>query len=102
MVQRPQVWKVRLGTGVPESLLEEEIGSLRDLPYSVWRDVIDAPRKKTRSANGRAFVVSLAASWAGPHSGDIRVTVAARPRGWTFHPTLRRSFIITPDSHLFE
>ncbi len=102
MARRPSGWKVRVGTGVPDTIVEEEIAQLRDLPYSVWREIIDAPRTKTRTQGGKAYAVRLEATWAAPDSEDIRVTVAARTAGWSFHPALRKSFVITTDSRVFQ
>ncbi|HVL69661.1 MAG TPA: hypothetical protein VM364_20555 [Vicinamibacterales bacterium] len=87
---------------VRRELIEDELTRLRELPYSLWRDVIGQPmRKPVRGRDNRAYQLKTSADWMRPGSENIRVTVALET------PTLHRrlmsqSFVITPDNRFRE
>ncbi len=89
------VWEIHLR----REALDDELARLRDLPYSVWRDLINSPMSRTLTArDGTAYRVDLSADWVYQGSTDIRVMLTLRPlRGWRRRP-LSESFVITPES----
>ncbi len=94
MARVPFVWEVQ----VRREVLQDELERLRDLPYSVWREVITSPL--TRSATGRdgkTYHLRVTAGWAAPGSEDIRVSVALRSSALR-RSLLTESFVITPDN----
>ena len=89
------VWEVHMR----REALDDEMGRLRDLPYSVWHDLINTPMARNLTArDGREYRVDLSADWVFPGSSDIRVTLTLTPvRGWRKR-SLSESFVITPES----
>jgi hypothetical protein len=97
MARQPFVWEAQ----VRREILEEEIAQIRDLPYSLWRDMVGAPMARTTTArDGRAYRITLAADWARRNSTDIRVTLTLRPTRWSFIRALRNGFVISADGIL--
>lgn len=94
MFRAPFVWE----THVRRELLEEEIARLREVPYSLWQDVLRRPlRRAVRGRDNREYMIRTTADPAAAGSPNIRVTVALQT------PMLRRrllsqSFVITPDN----
>ena len=76
--------------------LEDALEQLRDLPYSVLRDVIRSPlTKNVEGRNGKTYKITVSADWTLPGSEEIRVTVTLQP-GW-FRRPLQDSFIVRPE-----
>ena len=93
MAQQRFAWQVHLRRDV----LDDAVGELRDLPYSVWRDVIDSPLTKTvKGRDDKTYRLDVTADWYADGTEDIEVTVTLKGR-WR-GPTLRESFVITPDN----
>ena len=83
-------------------VLEVELERLRELPYSLWRDVVSRPMYKTaRGRDDRTYRVRVTPAWAHNGSEDIRVTVALETRA-LHRPLMRQSFIITPENRFRE
>jgi hypothetical protein len=92
-VRHVQVWR---------EVLEEELQRLRELPYSLWRDVVACPMyKTTRGRDDRTYRVRITPAWAHNGSEDIRVTVALETRA-LHRPLMRQSFVITPENRFTE
>lgn len=82
---------------VRREVLEEELARLRDVPHSLWRELVSRPMWKTaQGRDNRTYRVRISPSWVND-SEDIRVTVALEtPR---LHRSLmRQSFLITPEN----
>jgi hypothetical protein len=98
MLRSPFVWEVR----VRREVLEDEIARLRELPYTLWHDVVG--RQVFRHARGRderTYRIRVTPVWAQPGFEDIRVVVALETA--TLHRRLlRQSFVITPDNRFLE
>lgn len=98
MFRSPFVWEIQ----VRREVLDLEIGSLRELPYSVWRGMMGRAMVKTaKGRDDRTYRVETRAAWASPGSEDIRVVVSLRT------PRVRRrlmdqSFVITADNQFVE
>jgi len=79
-------------------VLDEEVDKLQELPYSIWTGMIRTPLSRPVSGrDGRAYRLSVRATWAASGSEDIRIVVtlqSARLR----RRLLRSSFVITPDN----
>jgi hypothetical protein len=94
MSRAPFVWEVQ----VRREVLEDEIQKLRELPYSLWREVIASPLRRTvRGRDDHPYRLTVTASWAERGSEAIRITVKLQS------PALRRTlvedgFVITPDN----
>lgn len=98
MFRSPFVWEIQ----VRRELLEDEIAQLRELPHSLWRDMIDAPVVKTAKArDGKNYRIRTTAAWATPGTEDIRVIVALETPGLR-RRLMRQSFVITPDNTFAE
>lgn len=95
MPRAKYVWE----THMRREALDEELERLRELPYSLWREVIDAPMtKKMSTRDGRTYRISLEATWNRPGADDIRVRVTLTSTGWRQKRRSRQSFVITPES----
>jgi hypothetical protein len=87
---------------VRRELIEEELSKLREMPHSMWRDVIGRPMRKTaRARDNRPYRIRTTVDWAAPGSENIRVTVAleTRPLGRRIQS---QSFVLTPDNRFQE
>jgi hypothetical protein len=98
MFRSPFVWEVQ----VRREVVEDELAHLRELPYSLWRDVVSRPMwKSVQARDNRTYRVRIVPSWAQTGSDDIRVTVDLETA--TLHRRLmRQSFIITPENRFRE
>ena len=83
---------------VRRELIAEELAKLREVPYSMWRDVVGRPVQKTaRTRDNRQYRIHTTVDWAARGSENIRVTVALE--------SLRlgrrlesQSFVLTPQN----
>jgi hypothetical protein len=91
MPRNPFVWEVQ----VRREVLEDEVAKLRELPYTVWREMLS--RTMTKSATGRDNRPYTLRITARPESHDIRVTIVLESPGLR-RKTMRQSFVITPDN----
>ena len=80
-------------------LLVEELVHLRELPYSLWSEVVDAPLSKVVTGrDGREYRFTLEARKAHDGSDNIRVSVSLKRQSFRYR-SLRDGFVITPDNH---
>jgi hypothetical protein len=98
MTRPPLTWQAQ----VRRELIEQELAKLREVPHSLWRDVVGQPMRKTaRARDNRDYRIRTTVEWAAPGSHNIRVTVALETA------SLRRrlqsqSFVLTPDNRFTE
>jgi hypothetical protein len=94
MARVPFVWEVQ----VRREVLEDELLKLRELPYSLWREVIASPVRRTVTGrDDRPYCLTVTATWAEQGSESIRVVV--KLQSTTLHRTLvEDGFVITPDN----
>src|SRR3970040_57577 len=94
MPRQPFVWEVQ----VTRELLDDDLMQLRELPYTLWRDVVNAPLTKTVTGrDGKSYRLTLEAKWARPGSENICVSVTLK--GHTLRGrSIYESFVITPDN----
>jgi hypothetical protein len=94
MARQPFVWEIH----IRRELLDDELSRLRDLPYSLWRDIVGKPQtKKLVGRDGHTYTLTLEANWSGSGSEDIEVAVTLRGPGWR-RATLSERFVITPQN----
>jgi len=89
-------------TQIRHEVIEDEIARLRDLPYSLWRDVLTRPMTKTlRGRNDRVYLLRTTATWTHAGSENIRVLLVLESR-FLHRRLLRQSIVITPDNRFLE
>ncbi len=97
MGRQPFVWQVH----VRREVLDDAISQLRDLPYSLWRDVVNQPMlKRVVGRDGKAYHVRVQATSEGTE--NIRVTVTLEAGRWRRRGVLREGFVITPANQFIE
>jgi hypothetical protein len=95
MHRNPFVWEVQ----VRREVLDEEMARLREVPYSLWHDVVRTPISKV--ANGRdnrPYRVRVSAEVVPDGSGDIRVTVSLARDSLFRRHWMRQSFVVTANN----
>ena len=98
MLRAPFVWEVQ----VRREVLEEEIARLRELPYSLWRDVVGRQVcKNVRGRDNRTYRIRVTPEWAQPGFDEIRIVVALETPA-LHRRLMRQSFVITPDNRFRE
>ncbi len=98
MARAPFVWEVQ----IRREVLEDELLKLRELPYSLWREVIASPLRRTVTGrDDRPYRLNVTATWAEGGSEFIRVTV--RLQSSALRRTLAQDgFVITPDNRFMD
>ena len=87
---------------VRRQLVEEELAKLREVPHSLWRDVIGRPMRKTaRARDNRAYRIRTTVDWAEPGSSNIRVTVVLETASLG-RRLQSQSFVLTPENRFQE
>lgn len=98
MFKTPFVWEVQ----VPREVLEDELIRLRELPYSLWRELLGHPMaKRATGRDRRSYRIKTTAQWARPGSESIRVTATLESAALR-RRLVRLSFVITPDNRLLN
>lgn len=97
MAREPFVWEVQ----IRREILEEEFEQLRDLPYSLWREMIGSPMSKTVvGRDSRNYLVRIEADWDRPGTSDVRVTMSLKLVRWRPTRPVRQSFVITENGRI--
>lgn len=98
MFRSPFVWEIQ----VRRELLEDEIGRLQELPYSLWREMIGRAMVKTAKArDAKTYRIRTTATWAASGGEDIRVVATLETAG-LHRRLMRQSFVIMPDNTFGE
>jgi hypothetical protein len=98
MFRAPFVWEVQ----VRREVLEDELARLRELPYTLWRDLLSQPMtKRAAGRDERVYRIKTVAAWAQSGSEDIRVTVSLESPA-LHRRLMRQSFVITPENRFTE
>jgi hypothetical protein len=98
MFRSPFVWEVQ----VRREVLEDEIGRLQELPYSIWQEMLGrALIKSAKGRDGRSYRIRIHAARSQSGSEDIRVVVALETPGLR-RRLMRQSFVITPENRFAE
>jgi hypothetical protein len=98
MIRGPFAWQIL----VRREVLEDEIARLRQLPYTLWRDVVGREVVKTaRGRDERTYRLRVTAVWAEAGRDDIRIIVRLETPA-LHRPLMRQSFVITADNEFRE
>ena len=95
MSRNPFVWEIQ----VRREVLDDEMARLREIPYSVWKDVLKKPISKI--VNGRdnnPYVLRVTAELSPDGSGDIRVSMSLARDRMLRRGRMRQTFTITPEN----
>lgn len=98
MSRPPFVWEVQ----VRREVLEDELAKLRELPHSLWREVIASPLARgVTGRDGKPYRLKVTAAWAERGSEDIRVSVTLQSSALR-RSLLNESFVITADNRFID
>lgn len=98
MFRAPFAWELQ----IRRELVEEEMGKLRELPYSLWHEMLGrSVRKGAKARDSRLYGIRTTAGWAQQGSENIRVTVALESGAFR-RRLVRKSFVITPENRFQE
>ena len=71
-------WEIQ----VKREVLDDEMARLREIPYSLWREVVHAPISKIVTArDNKPYMLKVTAEFVSGGSDDIRVTLSLVRRG---------------------
>jgi hypothetical protein len=94
MARNPFVWEIQ----VRREVLDDEIARLREVPYSLWRQVMKSPISKIVTArDNKPYQLKVSAEFV-RDSEDIRVTLSLARRALIRRGLMRQTFIITPEN----
>jgi len=95
MSRNPFVWEVQ----VRREVVDDEMARLREVPYSLWRQMLHAPVCKILKArDNKPYRLKVSAQFVHTDSEDIRVTLSLARAGALRRALMRQSFIITPNN----
>jgi hypothetical protein len=98
MTRPPLTWQAQVRC----ELIEQELAKLREVPHSLWRDVVGQPMRKTaRARDNRDYRIRTTVEWAAPGSHNIRVTVALETASLG-RRLQSQSFVLTPENRFTE
>ena len=94
MTPNPFVWEIQ----VRREVLDDEIARLREVPYSLWRQVVSNPITKIVTArDNKPYQLTVSADFVGG-SDDIEVTLSLVRRALLRRGPMRQTFVITPEN----
>lgn len=92
MSRNPFVWEIQ----VRREVLDDEMARLREVPYSLWKDVLKKPISKVVEArDNKPYLLRVTAELAQDGSGDIRVTMSLARASVIRLGRMRQTFTIT-------
>jgi hypothetical protein len=95
MARNPFVWEVQ----VRRDVLDDEMARLREVPYSLWHDVLKKPISKiVKARDERPYLLRVTAELAADGSEDIRVTMSLARAGAIRRGLMRQTFTITREN----
>jgi hypothetical protein len=98
MSRSPSTWQAQ----VRRELIQEGLERLREVPHSLWRDVVGCPMQKTAKArDNRDYRIHTTVDWADSAHENIRVTVALET-GSLGRRRYSQSFVLTPQNQFRE
>ena len=93
--RQPFVWEIQ----VRREVLDDEMARLRELPYSLWQDVLKQPISKTITArDGKPYRLRVSAALSPDGSGDIRVSMSLARARMLRRGLMRQTFTITREN----
>ena len=95
MSRNPFVWEIQ----VRREVLDDEMAHLREVPYSLWRDVLQKPISKVVTArDNKPYLLRVTAEVAPDGSEDIRVTMSLARTSVIRRGLMRQTFTITREN----
>jgi hypothetical protein len=95
MARNPFVWEIQ----VRREVLDDEMARLREVPYSLWKDVLKKPISKVVNArDNKPYLVRVTAELSPDGSGDIRVTMSLARARMIRRGLMRQTFTITREN----
>jgi hypothetical protein len=95
MSRNPFVWEIQ----VRREVLDDEMARLREVPYSLWRDVLKKPISKIVTArDNKEYLLRVTAELAHDGSEDIQVTMSLVRASVVRRSPLSQTFTITREN----
>jgi hypothetical protein len=95
MSRTPFVWEIQ----VRREVLDDEMARLREVPYSLWKDVLRRPISKVvEGRDNKPYLVRVTADLAADGSEDIHVTMSLARDGVIRRGLMRQIFTITREN----
>jgi hypothetical protein len=95
MSRNPFVWEIQ----VRREVLDDEMARLREVPYSLWKDVLRKPISKVvKGRDNTPYLVRVTADLAADGSEDIHVTMSLARHGMIRRGLMRQVFTITREN----
>jgi hypothetical protein len=99
MSRNPFVWEIQ----VRREVLDEEVVRLREVPYSLWRDVMRAPISKVvKGRDNKPYLVRVTADYARDGTEDICITLSLVSASLLRRALMRQTFVITKENTFRE
>jgi hypothetical protein len=93
--RNPFVWEIQ----VRREVLDDEMARLREVPYSLWKDVIKKPISKiVKARDDKPYLLRVTADLSPDGSGDIRVTMSLARARMIRRGLMRQTFTITREN----
>jgi len=92
MSRNPFVWEIQ----VRREVLDDEMARLREVPYSLWKDVLRKPISKVvKARDNKPYLLRVTADLAADGSDDICVTMSLGRASILRRGLMRQTFTIT-------
>ena len=95
MARNPFVWEIQ----VRREVLDDEMARLREVPYSLWNDVIKKPISKVvKARDNKDYLLRVTADLSPDGSGDIQITMSLARASVLRRGLMRQTFTITREN----
>jgi hypothetical protein len=95
MSRNPFVWEIQ----VRREVLDDEMARLREVPYSLWKDVLQKPISKVvKARDNKPYLLRVTADLAADGSEDIRVTMSLARASIIRRGLVSQTFTITREN----
>jgi hypothetical protein len=95
MSRNPFVWEVQ----VRREVLDDEMARLREVPYSLWKDVLKTPVSKTvKARDKKPYTLRVSAELSPDGSEDILITMSLARASLIRRGLIRQTFTITREN----
>ena len=95
MSRNPFVWEIQ----VRREVLDDEMARLREIPYSLWQDILKKPISKIVTArDDKPYLLRVTAELSPDGSGDIRVSMSLARARMIRRGLMRQTFTITREN----
>jgi len=95
MSRNPFVWEIQ----VRREVLDDEMARLREIPYSLWKDILKKPISKVINArDNKPYLLRVTAELSPDGSGDIQVTMSLARARLIRRGLMRQTFTIAREN----